>query len=135
MLRLIVSGTLSFPEMSSWSLVSRLNSSNFVSVTSRSPRLIFITLIKSAVSPCASLLPYLNTRLRYASYPFCSGTSRTIFLGPFFVSSARILPASSVGVRFTLGSAATAPSAVCRPSLPRSKSAQSPSRCTLLQHH
>ena len=40
----------------------------------------FITLIKRAVSPCASLLPYLNTRLRYASYPFWSGTSRTIFV-------------------------------------------------------
>ena len=79
-----------------------------------------IILIKNAVSPCASLLPYLNTRLLYASYPFWSGTSRTIFRGPFVVSSARMLlsvlalsfSASSVGIRFTLGLAATARSSV-----------------------
>ena len=42
-------------------------------------------------SVCVSRLPYLSTRHLYASYPFCSGTSRTIFLGPFVVSSAKIL--------------------------------------------
>ena len=50
-------------------------------MTSMSPKLKFITLTRSVVSPCASLLPYLSTRLRYASYPFWFGTYRTIFLG------------------------------------------------------
>ena len=53
MARLIVSGTLSIPEVSSCSLISRLNSANFVSMTSMSPKLKFITLIKSV---CVSAL-------------------------------------------------------------------------------
>ena len=73
MARLIVSGMLSIPEISS----------NFVPTTSMSPKLKLITLIKSVVSPCASCSRISNTRLRYASYPFRSGASHTIFLGPF----------------------------------------------------
>ena len=126
--RLIVSGMLSIPEMSPCSLISKLNSSNFVSMASMSPKLKFITLIKSVFSPCASL--------RYASYPFWSGTSRTVFRGPFVVSSARILLVPSFVCRDSLhffGFAATACSSVNNvPSIVPTKhvSANSQSLCS-----
>ena len=116
MARFIVSSTLSFPEMPSCSLISKLNSSNFDCVTSMSLKLKFITLIKSVVSPCASLLACLNTRrlvrfvpvsLKYFSHHLSRSLCRQQ-CQDIVERRAFSFPASSVGVRFTLGSAATA---------------------------
>ena len=70
------------------SLIRRSNSSNFDSMMSMSPKLKFITLIKSVVSACKSLLPEHGTSARflpvfvwYFSYHFSY----------FVVSSAKML--------------------------------------------
>ena len=121
------------PEVSSCSLTSKLNSSNFVSTSSLSPKLKFITLIKSVFSPSA-----FCSRVSTRGFDTLRTSFALVLLAPFFsvplssavpgycrafapsLSQLRLLGfASPLGPLLPL----TAPSVAYRPSFPRSKSA------------
>ena len=72
-----------------------------------STKLKFEILISNAVSPCASLTPHRDTRLRCTSNTFKSSTPQTIFPGTLVIRRANIVsrvrahsfPAPSIGIR------------------------------------
>ena len=115
MARLIVSGTLS-------------SSSNLESMLSTSPKLKFITLIKSVVSPCASLR-FVPPLVPFFLVPVSWGVPRCCRARALFLLPHRLSGFSSLLDLMPLLSAL---STAWHPSYPRSTSEQSPSHWTRL---